>query len=94
MALNNDRLKWYQTRGVAASIEENEAFRNDVFRAVERYLSGDWGEVPEEDKQANNSDIAAQCGRVVARYKTCIDDIYIITDGDFETTTILFCDEY
>ena len=83
----------YQTRGIAAATEERPHFFNEIINAYERYIKGEWGDLCEEDKQANEE--ALKYGdRLLAKYKTSIDDIYIITEADRSATTILFCDEY
>ncbi len=81
------------TRGVADEIEVNELFRLEVQVAFQRYISGDWGEVAEEDKKAN--DQAVKNGeRIVAAYRTDKGKIWIITEWDRSATTILFPSEY
>ena len=87
-------IQWRITGGIDGAMSKNDQFTEDMTEAVERFIHEDWGEVPQEDKEANDRDLRERCGRVVARYKTCIDDIYIILEGDFETATILFCKEY
>ena len=81
------------TRGISNAIEKSFEFWKDVAIALERYSSGDWGDLCEEDKQAN--DYALKCdGRLLGKYNTCKGSIYIITEWDRSVTTILFPDEY
>ena len=82
-----------QTRGIAASIEEAPELLNEIINAFNNYICGNWGQLCEEDKQANEEAIE-NGGRILARYKTSQGDIYIITEADRSVTTILFCDEY
>ena len=62
---------------------------------AERYKNCDWGDLDEEDKMTN--DEALKCGdRLLAAYKNAEKDwkIWIITEADRKTTTILFPEEY
>ena len=83
------------TRRLNDAIEENEETRKEVYRALSRYLSGDWGDLPEEDKQLNNNAVADPGrDRILARYNMIWGDIYIITEWDRSYTTLMFCNEY
>ena len=83
------------TRTVAAAMERDPAMRETVFKSLDRFFAGDWGEVPDEDKAANNRDVQAQEGRVLARYGTPSGDIYIICyPGTDEPATVLLTSEY
>jgi hypothetical protein len=61
---------------------------------LDRHVNGDWGEVPEEDKQEN--EFSVQHGfRIVSAYTTSADEkIWIITEADRSSTTILLPSEY
>ena len=61
---------------------------------LDRHVNGDWGEVPEEDKQEN--EFSVQHGfRIVSAYTTSADEkIWIITEADRSYTTILLPSEY
>lgn len=66
-----------------------------VFDSLERYKNCDWGDLDEEDKMMNGE--ALKCGdRLLAAYKNAEKDwkIWIITEADRKTTTILFPEEY
>lgn len=92
--ISDMELNWYMTRGIHAALENNTRFAADIEKAIRKFQGNDWGELCDDDKAANDTELNELDGRVLARYKTCIDDIYIILDGDFKTTTVLFCDEY
>lgn len=83
----------YMTRGIAYGIEESEDFSAEILTAMSRYLNGDWGELCEYDQLLNDQAIQNE-GRILAKYSTSKDPIYIITEWDRSATTILFCDEY
>lgn len=66
-----------------------------VFEAIRRFNRCDWGNVPQCDKEANDADLKAGSGRILARYESPQGDIYIISyPGTDEPPTILFCREY
>lgn len=64
-----------------------------LFALIARYRSGDWGNLCEEDKRAN--ELAIQHGgRIVASYLLEDEKLYVITEADRSVTTILFAYEY
>ncbi|MFC1040803.1 hypothetical protein ACFGWM_03555 [Pasteurella multocida] len=58
-----------------------------------RYLSGDWGDLCEADKQANENALKNQ-QRILASYTIEDEKIYIVTEADRSKTTLLFAYEY
>jgi hypothetical protein len=61
---------------------------------LDRHVHGDWGDVPEEDKQEN--DFSLQHGfRILSAYTTRAGErIWVITEADRSATTFLLPDEY
>lgn len=65
-----------------------------------RHLNMDWGDLCEEDKEANAIALESANGRLLSRYNTLMadsetrKDVYIITESDRSRTTVLFVDEY
>lgn len=87
------------TRRLNDDVAENEEMAKAVYAALGRFNAGDWGEVPQEDKEANNADLAARDGHVLARYHTPNGDIYINLVFDepsinSDAATIMYCEEY
>lgn len=88
------------TAGVQQAMEEDKfGFGKDVLSAVMRFNNLDFGELCEEDNFANMLAIKSglESDRVVARYNTCEDPIYIIAEKYSENevvVTILFTHEY
>ena len=83
------------TTRIADRIREDKEFNHFVFDSLERYKNCDWGDLDEEGKMMN--DEALKCGdRLLAAYKNAEKDlkIWIITEADRKTTTILFPEEY
>lgn len=74
-----------------------EAFRRnaeDPFPYLQRHARCDWGEVDREDWKANNQALVDD-GRLLSAYR--LQDgtkIWIVTEADRSSTTILLPDEY
>lgn len=61
---------------------------------LDRHWSGDWDDLPEEDKKENEVSFDKQL-RILSAYVIAPDvKIWIITDGDRSATTILLPEEY
>ena len=81
------------TPGAIAAL--NKAGQDPQF-FLHRHIQGDWGEVPPEDKQANDRDLLFG-GRLLSAYKTLLGEkILVITEGseDSRVTTILLSSDY
>lgn len=65
-----------------------------VMRCFERYINCDWGEICDEDKLANEEALINE-DRILASYEEKdMPKIWIITEWDRSSTTILFPSEY
>lgn len=80
--------KWYLTAGANAFLEKKE---NEEL--VGKFLSKDWGDTHEEDKEMNN-EASETKDRIVAKYIVRDTDIFIIREYGHEVTTILLASEY
>lgn len=91
-------MKMRITTRLNEAVAKHEGIARAVTSAIERFISGDWGDVPEEDKKANDRDLLARCGHVLGRYKSLDGDLYINMEfGDTEdddTAVIMYRDEY
>lgn len=81
------------TNGITNAALNNEPFFHEILAALNRYTMKDWGDLCEEDK-AINEDALIHGDRILAKYETSKGPIYIITEWDRSTTTVLFTDEY
>ena len=81
------------TRGINSAIEGSEKFAQELQTALRKYITGDWGCLPNEDK-ASNEQATKDGGRILGGYKTSKGKIWIITESDRSATTILFPNEY
>lgn len=66
----------------------------DVLRALDRHVRGDWGEVDEHDQGQN--DFAYENGlRLLSAYTSSTGvRFWVITEADRSATTVLLPDEY
>lgn len=85
------------SRLVASKVAENRDFENFIWRSLDRYRQGDWGDLSTADKRAN--DLAVQQGdlRIFAAYEYKAQPnlkIWIITEADRSATTVIFPNEY
>ena len=79
------------TRGALGALEDANQ-RPEEF--LMRHLTGDWGELPEEDKREN--EWAVQHGsRIFSAYFTTQQvKLWVITENDRSVTTLLLPSEY
>lgn len=82
------------TRRINERIANDFEFAKFITNSFAKYLQCDWGELCEEDKALNDSAVKNNNDRILAKYSYNNEDIYIITEWDRSTTTILFTDEY
>ena len=67
---------------------------DESFKALVRHVSGDWGELCDDDRKAN--EVALKDGsRLISVYWTEADvKFYIITEADRSYTTVLLPEDY
>lgn len=72
----------------------NELSETDVQNGLARHGRGDWGDVCDDDKQAND-DALTYGARLLSAYHTTTDrKFWIITEADRSATTVLLPEEY
>lgn len=88
-----------------AEAQESKSFSSFVGRCLLRHALGDWGDLTEEDVEVNKAALK-EGGRLFSSYKFDKphdvsdgytgkrDRIWIITEADRTSTTVLFPDEY
>jgi hypothetical protein len=78
------------TPAVLAHLNEHQ-IQPDIY--IRRHQCGDWGNVPPED--ADENDFSVLNGlRVLFSYEIVAERIWIITEADRSSTTLLFPSEY
>jgi hypothetical protein len=86
--------KILMTQGVAEWKEQSIYNSMFIYRSIERYINGDFGNLSEGDR-ALNEHAAQNEERVLASYDIEPDGkLWIITDDGHAVTTLLFPDEY
>lgn len=66
----------------------------DMVAALRRHAAGDWGEVDDHDRQAND-DALADGTRLLSAYRTASGtEFWVITEADRSVTTVLLPDDY
>lgn len=93
MNLMEPKFTLGKTYATAAVAEWAERHGIDLARYLRRHHCGDWGDLDEEDKQANE-DALFNGTRIFSAYLTGGEKIYVITEADRSHTTFLFATEY
>ncbi len=94
------------TGGVSKTIADHVDLAPFVFAALDRHLAGDWGDLDAHDTNANNQACHTK-ERVLSSYPLAeprevatnfgprtVSRLWVITDAGWETTTILWPQEY
>ncbi|MDO4200307.1 MAG: hypothetical protein Q4D57_06130 [Clostridia bacterium] len=92
--INHFLGKTVMTSGVNNKIAESEKFAREIKICMEKYITCDWGDLCNEDKEMNDNALRNGNDRILAAYDTSEGKVYIITEHDRSATTILFADEY
>lgn len=94
MKKNQPRFEIGRCVATAAAIDATIESGEDLCSFVRRHHGGDWGEVCEDDAQANE-DALTDGSRLLSVYFTKKDTkLYVITEADRSATTVLLADEY
>ena len=79
------------TPGALAALENT---GQNAMEFLSRHVTGDWGEIPEEDKQENQFSMEKGF-RLLSSYRTAAGDrLWVITEANRSHTTLLLPDEY
>ena len=98
-------LPLHITRAVNFAAQDEETHAYIVNCLFMHFFTGDYGEVPPEDTESNNEELAAGEGKILARYKQAHKlegDIYICArfsksmpeSLDANHILIMYCNEY
>lgn len=91
---NKNKFPLGQTVSTPAAIEALNDSGQSPALFLNRHSSGDWGEVDEDDKQANE-DALLHGDRILSSYHTSKGvKIWVITEADRSSTCILLPEEY
>jgi hypothetical protein len=68
--------------------------QDDILKGLARHQAGDWGDVDEHDRQANECALV-QGTRLFSVYHSAAGiKFWVITEADRSATTVLFPEEY
>jgi len=81
------------TKGIQYKTVDNMEFARFIADSISRHISGDWGDVCLGDKETNDEAYDTG-GRIMSVYTGTQDTIWIITEADRSSTTVLFPTEY
>ena len=85
------RVVW--TRGVNDRVADDIVFAKFVMDSLKRHANCDWGELSAVDKRENDFSVGKEL-RLLSSYQHGDWKIWIISESDRSTTTVLFPDEY
>jgi hypothetical protein len=83
----------YLTSGVNEKAADSAKFSAELLDCLRRHISGDWGDMSDDDKSTNWEALRDDL-RIFSAYETTAGKIWIITEADRSATTILFPAEY
>src|SRR5688572_8655764 len=66
----------------------------EILVALERHISGDWGDVDEHDRKANDQALIDGTRLLSVYQSTSGEKFWIITEADRSSTTILMPEDY
>jgi len=76
------------------AIEAMETAGQDPAELLDRHITADWGDLDEHDKQENDSSVSRNL-RILSAYTLSTGvKVWIITEADQSSTTILLASEY
>lgn len=83
------------TKAISDRVNQDDGFRAFIVQCFDRYLHCDWGNLEKSDRIMNDKALIRK-GRLLASYKypETEEIIWIITEADRSTTTILYRHEY
>lgn len=87
------------TRGVVQFFESESAKDGTtsyivIAKLILRHVSGDWGDLSPDDKEANDEALHSG-GRLLSAYQiNALKRVYIITEADRSATTVMLSSEY
>ena len=95
MSANTESIARFRLgRIVATPNALNHIPNDDILCAIQRHQAGEWGEVDDHDRQANDCAVA-HGGRLVSVYYSVTRvKFWLITEADRSVTTVLLPEDY
>jgi hypothetical protein len=86
-------MRFNPGRVIATRAALNTFHKAILARLLSRHVHGDWGDLSEEDKAANEDALLNE-GRLLSCYAMGSEQVYCITEWDRSITTFLLPEEY
>jgi hypothetical protein len=68
--------------------------QDDMLSGIQRHQSGDWGDVDEDDRQANNRALIENTRLFSVYHSAAGFKVWVITEADRSVTTVLMPKDY
>lgn len=81
------------TRAIDDRFKEDAKFKDFVTVCIYRHGKNDWGDMCDEDKEANDEALK-DGGRLMSSFNYEDTNVWIITEADRRVTTVLFPEDY
>ena len=81
------------TIGVRELIDGDANAMRDVAVLLNRHMNGDWGNVSDEDAEANDEAVVSG-DRLLSSYTMRGREVWVLTETGHDTTTVLLPSEY
>ena len=88
------RFPFGQIVATPGALEALEEAGERLATLLKRHITGDWGEVDEHDRQENERSLADGCRLLSAYTLATGTKLWIITEADRSSTTLLLPSEY
>ena len=94
LPIRRARLPLGRLLATPAAVDAIQSAGASIFALVNRHACGDWGDLPEADREQNDLSVVAG-RRVLSCYPLGGErKVWIITEADRSTTTLLLPEEY
>lgn len=80
----------FATRG---AVRYCEVHNISILDLIVRHAAGDWGDLCLADRKSND-DAVSNGDRILSAYKFSVGSVWVVTEADRGTTTVLLPDEY
>jgi len=87
------RFKLGRIFATPAAVDALDRTATSLVDLLIRHMRGDWGDLPEPDRQQNELALASGA-RLLSSYPVGTARIWIVTEADRSSTTLLLPDEY
>lgn len=82
------------TSGFASLFRDDAVARETAQAIIGRHRRGDWGELGYDDRAINDQAVASGDDFLLSKYTIAGEAVYVITDFDQSTTTVLLAADF